>query len=83
MFVALLPQFVEPDRGQVPLQMLTLGLVAFVFALGCDSVWALLASQLRRWFNASPDRGKALGTAGGVSMIGLGVVVAVAGRPAA
>src|SRR3954447_25904395 len=83
MFVALLPQFVDPARGQVPVQMLTLGLVAFVLGLGCDSVWALLASQLRRWFNASPDRGKVLGTVGGVSMIGLGVAVAVAGRPEA
>jgi len=80
MFVALLPQFVEPARGQVPLQMLTLGLVAFVLGMCCDSVWALAASQLRRWFNASPNRGKALGTVGGVSMIGLGVAVAVAGR---
>jgi threonine/homoserine/homoserine lactone efflux protein len=80
MFVALLPQFVEPARGQVPLQMLTLGLVAFLLGMCCDSVWALAASQLRRWFNASPNRGKALGTVGGVSMIGLGVAVAVAGR---
>lgn len=80
MFVALLPQFVDPARGQVPLQMLTLGLVAFLLGWCCDSVWALLASQLRRWFNASPNRGKALGTVGGVSMIGLGVAVALAGR---
>jgi threonine/homoserine/homoserine lactone efflux protein len=80
MFVALLPQFVEPDRGQVPLQMLALGLIAFLLGMCCDSVWALAASQLRRWFNASPGRGKALGTVGGVSMIGLGVAVAVAGR---
>jgi threonine/homoserine/homoserine lactone efflux protein len=80
MFVALLPQFVDPASGQVPLQMLILGLVAFLLGLSCDSVWALLASQLRQWFNASPNRGKALGTVGGVSMIGLGVAVAVAGR---
>ena len=78
--MALLPQFVDPAGGQVPLQMLTLGLVAFVLGMCCDSVWALAASQLRRWFNASPNRGKALGTVGGVSMIGLGVAVAVAGR---
>ena len=80
MFVALLPQFVDPARGQVPLQMFLLGLIAFVLGMCCDSIWALAASQLRRWFNVSPSRGKALGTVGGVSMIGLGVAVAVAGR---
>jgi threonine/homoserine/homoserine lactone efflux protein len=81
MFVALLPQFVDRSRGQVSLQMLTLGLIAFAIGFCSDSLWALLASQLRRWFNASPNRGRALGTVGGMSMIGLGVAVAVGGRP--
>jgi threonine/homoserine/homoserine lactone efflux protein len=81
MFVALLPQFLDRARGHLSMQMLVLGLIAFVIGFCSDSVWALLASQLRRWFNASPQRGKALGTVGGVSMIGLGVAVAVAGRP--
>jgi threonine/homoserine/homoserine lactone efflux protein len=81
MFAALLPQFLDRSRGHDSLQMLLLGSLAFVLGLCCDSVWALLASQLRRWFNASPKRGRALGTFGGTSMIGLGVAVAVGGRP--
>jgi threonine/homoserine/homoserine lactone efflux protein len=81
MFVALLPQFLDRSRGHVSLQMLLLGLIAFVLGFCSDSVWALLASQLRRWFNASPKRGRTLGTVGGMSMIGLGVAVAVGGRP--
>jgi threonine/homoserine/homoserine lactone efflux protein len=81
MFVALLPQFLDRSRGHVSLQMLLLGSIAFVIGLCSDSVWALMASQLRRWFNASPKRGRALGTVGGMSMIGLGVAVAVGGRP--
>ena len=81
MFVALLPEFVDRSHGHVSLQMLMLGLIAFVIGFCSDSVWALLASQLRRWFNASPRRGRALGTVGGMSMIGLGVAVAVGGRP--
>ena len=80
-FGAVLPEFVDRDRGHGSLQMLMLGLVAFVIGLCSDSLWALLASQLRRWFNGSPARGRALGTVGGVSMIGLGVAVAVGGRP--
>jgi threonine/homoserine/homoserine lactone efflux protein len=81
MFVALLPEFLDRSRGHAGLQMLTLGSIAFVIGLCSDSLWALLASQLRRWFNASPKRGRALGTVGGMSMIGLGVAVAVGGRP--
>lgn len=80
-FAAVLPPFVERDRGSATVQMLLLGLVAFVIGLCSDSLWALLASQLRRWFNASPQRGRALGTVGGMSMIGLGMAVAVGGRP--
>ena len=80
-FAAVLPPFVQRDRGSATVQMLLLGLVAFVIGLCSDSLWALLASQLRRWFNASPQRGRALGTVGGMSMIGLGVAVAVGGRP--
>lgn len=80
-FAAVLPPFIERNRGGATLQMLLLGLVAFVLGLCSDSLWALLASQLRRWFNASPRRGRALGTVGGMSMIGLGVAVAVGGRP--
>jgi threonine/homoserine/homoserine lactone efflux protein len=80
MFVALLPQFLDRSRGHDSLQMLVLGSIAFVIGLCSDSVWALLASQFRRWFNASPRRGRALGTVGGLSMIGLGLAVAVGGR---
>jgi threonine/homoserine/homoserine lactone efflux protein len=79
-FAAVLPQFVDRDRGHGSIQMMLLGLVAFAFGLLSDSAWALMASQLRRWFNASPSRGRTLGTVGGVSMIGLGVALAVTGR---
>ncbi len=80
-FAAVLPQFVDRGRGHGTAQMLVLGLVAFVIGLCSDSLWALLASQFRRWFSASPSRGRSLGTVGGMSMIGLGVAVALSGRP--
>jgi threonine/homoserine/homoserine lactone efflux protein len=80
-FAAVLPQFVDRGQGQVRGQMLLLGLLAFGIALLSDSLWAVLASRLRQWFGASRRRGEALGTAGGVSMIGLGVALAVTGRP--
>lgn len=81
MFAAVLPQFVDPDAGHVTAQMILLGLLAFVIGLLSDGLWAVLAAQLRQWFNASPARGRALGGIGGVSMIGLGVGLAFTGRP--
>jgi threonine/homoserine/homoserine lactone efflux protein len=80
-FAAVLPQFIDQRQGHVPAQMLVLGLIAFGIALVSDSVWAVLASQLRQWFGASQRRGRAMGAVGGVSMIGLGLAVAVTGRP--
>lgn len=81
MFAAVLPQFVDRAAGAVTTQMLLLGALAFAIGLASDTLWALLASQLRAWFNASADRGRALGTAGGLSMIGLGLGLAATGRP--
>jgi threonine/homoserine/homoserine lactone efflux protein len=78
---AVLPQFVDRGVGNVQAQMLLLGLLAFTIGLLSDSLWALIASQLRTWFARSRRRGEAVGAAGGVSMIGLGVSLAVAGEP--
>ncbi|MDO9457885.1 LysE family translocator [Nocardioides sp.] len=77
---ALLPQFVVPDAGRVPLQLLLLGLVAVAIGLVSDSTWAVVAARVRDWFTATPGRGEAIGVIGGTSMIGLGVTLAVSGR---
>jgi threonine/homoserine/homoserine lactone efflux protein len=78
---AVLPQFVHRADGHVQLQMLLLGLVAATIGVLSDSVWAVVASQLRSWFNRSPRRGEAMGAVGGLSMIGLGVGLVVSGEP--
>ena len=80
-FAAVLPQFVDRGAGHAQVQMLLLGVLAFCIALGSDSLWALLAARLRTRFHASPRRGEAMGAVGGLSMIGLGVAIAVTGRP--
>ena len=77
---AVLPQFIDRGNGHIQTQMLLLGLIAVVIGLLSDSLWAVIASQLRAWFNASTKRGEAMGTVGGVSMIGLGVGLAVSGN---
>jgi threonine/homoserine/homoserine lactone efflux protein len=79
-FAAVLPQFVDPDQGHVVGQMLLLGLIFNCIALASDSVWGLGASVARDWFARSPRRLAAIGRVGGLSMIGLGVSVAMTGR---
>ena len=75
-FLALLPQFVDPDRG-VWSQALVLGLVFVALGLVTDSLYALAAgtvgSVLRR-----RRRGMRYGS--GVVFIGLGAAAAVAKR---
>ena len=79
-FAAVLPQFVDREAGHVTLQMLLLGVVFNAIALASDSVWGLAASTARDWFARSPRRLSMVGGAGGLTMIGLGVTVAVTGR---
>ncbi len=76
-FGAVLPQFLDRGAGHLPVQMLLLGLLGFTIGLVSDGLWALIASRLREWFARSPRRGRAVGTVGGVSMVGLGVSLAV------
>ncbi|ANZ21165.1 homoserine/threonine efflux protein [Streptomyces noursei ATCC 11455] len=75
-----LPQFVDRGQGHVAGQMLLLGLVFNVIAMASDSVWGLVAATARTWFARSPRRLSPVGGAGGLTMIGLGVTVAVTGR---
>jgi threonine/homoserine/homoserine lactone efflux protein len=77
---AILPQFTDPARGHVSLQLLVLGLVFVGIALVSDSTWGLAAGYARAWLGRSPQRLEALGGLGGLVMIGLGVRLAVTGR---
>jgi threonine/homoserine/homoserine lactone efflux protein len=59
-FIAFLPQFADPTRGHMPLQLLTLGVLFVALATVGDGLWALLAgtvgrnlSGARRWTGAS------------------------------
>ena len=69
--VAVLPQFVDPGLGAVPLQMLLIGLAGGVAQLVIESTWVLAAGGLRTWFRRRPARIRTMKGAGGVAMIGL------------
>jgi threonine/homoserine/homoserine lactone efflux protein len=79
-FAAVLPQFVSRSAGNVTSQLVFLGLVYTALAFVTDSFFGLGASAARSWFASSPKRLAAVGGAGGLAMIGLGVGVAVTGR---
>ena len=77
---AILPQFVDRDRGHIGMQILVLGLVCVVIALVCDSVWALAAGSARDWFVRRPERLATISATGGVAIVGLGLRLAISGR---
>jgi threonine/homoserine/homoserine lactone efflux protein len=79
-FVAVLPQVVDPASGHAVLQMLALGSIFPAIALVSDSVWALVAGTARNWFARSPRRLAAIGGAGGLAMVSVGVALAATGR---
>jgi threonine/homoserine/homoserine lactone efflux protein len=80
LFVALLPQFTDPDAGSPVTQLLVLGLLFTVIAAVLDSVWGLAAGAARDWFATSPARLRRVGGAGGLMLIGLGATLALTGR---
>ncbi|MGH8882846.1 MAG: LysE family translocator, partial [Stackebrandtia sp.] len=79
-FPAVLPQFVDPALGHVPLQLMIVGAVFPLIALVSDSAWALAAGTARAWFARSPRRLAMIGGAGGFVMIGFGLNIALTGR---
>lgn len=77
---AILPQFVTRSAGDVPAQILLLGLIFALIAVASDSLWALTAGALRSWFARSPRRLELVGAAGGLGIGAVGVGFLVSGR---
>jgi threonine/homoserine/homoserine lactone efflux protein len=77
---AAMPQFIEPAKGHVPAQILTLGLIMVMIALLTDSIWAFVAGTARTWFARSPRRIQVMSGTGGAAMIGLGASFVLLGH---
>jgi threonine/homoserine/homoserine lactone efflux protein len=75
-FTAVLPQFVSPAAGNIPVQLLLLGLVSVTIALFSDASWGLLAGTARNWLGKSPRRLSVIGGVSGTVMVGLGIQLA-------
>lgn len=79
-FLAFLPQFVEPTRGPVALQLAVLGVMVVVIAFVSDSSYALITGSAGAWLRSRArllSRGRVV-TGGAYIM--LGVTAAVAGE---
>lgn len=76
-FLAFLPQFAEPSKGSISLQILTLGaLFAMQTALIFSSI-AFFAAAVGSWLAARPGAGCWLDRASGLLFIGLGLKLAL------
>ena len=77
-FFAFLPQFVDPSRGPVTLQLLSLGCMFVLMAILTDGLYALLAGTAGQWLKGSRVFRRAERYVVGSVYIGLGVTAALA-----
>ena len=79
-FFAFLPQFVDPDAGWVPGQILLLGLIFIAVAFVSDAMWALAAGTAGRWLRESKAWLGVQRWVSGCVFIGLGLITATSGH---
>jgi threonine/homoserine/homoserine lactone efflux protein len=74
-YAAVLPQFVDIERGHVTSQLLLLGALFSILAFISDGTWGLLAGTARAWLASDEKRLENLRSTGGIVMITLGLLV--------
>jgi threonine/homoserine/homoserine lactone efflux protein len=79
-FLAFLPQFVDPARGPVALQLMVLGVLLVVIAAASDTSYALLTGSASAWLRSRAQLLRRGRLVTGGAYITLGVVAAVAGE---
>ena len=79
-FTAFLPQFVDPSRPAAQ-QLAVMCVVSVLLGALSDSCWAIASGMGRAWF-MQPQRAKLLGRASGLTLIGAGLWLSLARRPA-
>lgn len=78
-FLAFLPQFVDPARGQASLQILVLGLTFMLLGLVTDSIWALAAGSAGETLRKSRRWAQMQRYVSGSVFVALGIVTAFTG----
>jgi hypothetical protein len=74
-YAAVLPQFVDIERGNVTGQLLFLGALFSILAFISDGTWGLLAGTARAWLASDEKRLELLRVIGGCVMAILGLLV--------
>ena len=75
-FLAFLPQFADPTRGPVALQLLLLGGIFILATILVFGGIALLAGTLGQWLNRSDRSQKVLNKVAGTVFVGLALKLA-------
>ena len=78
-FFAFLPQFVDPSRGNVALQILFLGTLFAAMGITSDSLWALFAGTVARRLSRNTGWMRTQRYVSGGMLISLGLATAFAG----
>ncbi len=79
-YLAFLPQFVDPTRGHISLQLLILGLLFNITSLAVDTSVAVLASLFGTWLKRHLGAAKLTHWLAGSILVGLGVRLAFSRR---
>ncbi|MDR2820298.1 MAG: LysE family translocator [Desulfovibrio sp.] len=74
-FLAFLPQFCDPSRGGVALQVMSLGALFMLSTLFVFFIASFLGGRLAVWFNASPRGQVLMHRAAGVVFAGLALAL--------
>jgi len=75
--LALLPQFVDPSRGQVPAQFLVLGACFLALEIAVDGTVGLAAGRVRRFLAGRRRAARGVEVASGSVFLGLGARLAI------
>lgn len=76
-YAAVLPQFIDRERGSVTAQLIFLGAIFSTLAFISDGTWGLLAGTARQWLATDASRLEKLRATGGSIMCFLGVAVLI------
>ncbi len=76
-YAAVLPQFIDRERGRVTGQLILLGAIFSALAFISDGSWGLLAGTARQWLATDTTRLEKLRATGGSIMIFLGLAVLI------
>jgi threonine/homoserine/homoserine lactone efflux protein len=81
-FMVFLPQFVDPARGSVPLQLVQLGVMLSAAALAFNTLLGACSGQVGRWLQRRPGAEKFQRGLLALVMVGLAIRLLLLDRPA-